>query len=123
MSYSFNIQRELPRGFMVDVAYVGNLGRHLLRAPDINQASFEALVANAAFPSAHRASVNALRPYKGYSTITMRISDATSNYNIARLWPDQFGRARAQHPVWPESAILSGKKEHVQERPCGIDDL
>ena len=81
MNFSFSVQRELPRGMMVEAAYVGNLGRHLLRAPDINQATFAALVANAALPAAQRASVNALRPYLGYSAINMRLSDATSNYH------------------------------------------
>jgi hypothetical protein len=81
MNFSFSVQRELPAGMMVEAAYVGNLGRHLLRAPDINQATFAALVANAALPAAQRASVNALRPYLGYSAINMRLSDATSNYH------------------------------------------
>ncbi len=86
MNFSFSIQRELPRGFLLEAAYVGNGGRHLLRAPDINQASFEDLISNASLPSAQRASVNALRPFKGYSTITMRISDSTSNYNALQLY-------------------------------------
>lgn len=86
MNYSFSIQRELPRGFLVEGAYVGNAGRHLLRQPDINQATFESLTANAALPAAQRASVNALRPFKGYSTIRMLLSDATSNYHALQLY-------------------------------------
>jgi hypothetical protein len=81
MSYSLSVQRELPWGIFGEVAYVGNLGRHLLRQPDINQPTFEALTRNAALPAAQRASNNALRPYKGYSSIRMRLSDSNSNYN------------------------------------------
>jgi Carboxypeptidase regulatory-like domain/TonB-dependent Receptor Plug Domain len=35
-SYSLGIQRELFKGATLDVAYVGNLGRHLISAHDIN---------------------------------------------------------------------------------------
>ncbi|MGH9840104.1 MAG: hypothetical protein ACREEM_15075 [Blastocatellia bacterium] len=86
MNFSLSVQRELPRGVFVEAAYVGNLGRHLLRRPDINQASFDALRANAALPAAQRVSVDALRPYKGFSQILASLSDATSNYNALQLY-------------------------------------
>src|SRR5205085_1158816 len=85
-SYSLSVQRELPFGFFAEAAYVGNLGRHLIRQPDINQATFEALTANAALPTAQRVDVNSLRPFKGYSAIRMRLSDATSNYHALQLY-------------------------------------
>ncbi len=84
-NFSFSIQRELPHGFMAEAAYAGNLGRHLIREPDINQPSFADLTANAALPSSQQLSVNALRPYKGYSSIMMRLSDSTSNYHSLQL--------------------------------------
>jgi hypothetical protein len=86
MSYSLSVQRELPLGIFAEAAYVGNLGRHLIRQPDINQATFDALRANAALPSAQRVDTNALRPYKGYSAIRMRLSDSTSNYHAMQLY-------------------------------------
>nr|MBA3440359.1 carboxypeptidase regulatory-like domain-containing protein [Pyrinomonadaceae bacterium] len=86
MNFSLSVQRELPRGFFLETAYVGNLGRHLLRRPDINQTSFAVLAQNAALPAAQRSSVNALRPYKGYSQILMSLSDANSNYNALQLY-------------------------------------
>jgi hypothetical protein len=86
MSYSFSVQRDLPWGIFGEIAYVGNQARHLLRQPDINQPSFEALRANAALPSAQRASTNALRPFKGYSQIRMRLSDSNSNYNALQVY-------------------------------------
>ena len=85
-SYSFSIQRELPHGFLAEAAYVGSLGRHLLRSPDVNQPTFAALVANAALPTAQQSQTNALRPFKGYSTITDRLSDSTSNYHALQLY-------------------------------------
>src|SRR6266542_2303962 len=81
-SYSLSIQRQLPHGFFLEVAYVGNRTKHLLRKPDINMPSLAALLANAALPTAQRAtSINALRPFKGYAGINMFVSDASSNYN------------------------------------------
>lgn len=84
-NFSFSIQRELPHGFLAEAAYAGNLGRHLIREPDINQPSFASLVANAALPTSQQASINALRPYKGYSSIMMRLSDSTSNYHSLQM--------------------------------------
>lgn len=86
MSYSLSVQHELPKGIFVEAAYVGNQGRHLLRQPDINQPSFDALRANILLPTAQRLTTNALRPYKGYSAIRLRMSDSNSNYNALQLY-------------------------------------
>lgn len=86
MSYSLSVQRDLPWGIFGEIAYVGNQARHLLRQPDINAPTFDALRANAALPSAQRASTNALRPFKGYSAIRMRLSDSTGNYNALQVY-------------------------------------
>jgi hypothetical protein len=86
MNYSLGVQRELPFGFFGEVTYVGNLGRHLIRQPDLNAAPFALLAANAALPTAQQVSVNALRPYKGFTGINFRLSDANSNYNALQLY-------------------------------------
>ena len=75
MSYSLSVQRELPYGIFAEAAYVGNLGRHLIRQPDINQPGFGVF-----------ANPNAVRPFKGYTAIRMRLSDATSNYHGMQLY-------------------------------------
>jgi len=85
-SYSLGIQRELPHGFFVEADYVGNLARHLIRQPDINLATFEALKANLPANGGPNVNVNALRPYKGYTSIRMRFSDSTSNYHAMQLF-------------------------------------
>lgn len=84
MNFSLGMQRELPHGFFVEATYVGNQGRHLIRQPDLNAAPFSALAANAALPTP--LSVNALRPYKGFTNINFRLSDANSNYNAMQLY-------------------------------------
>jgi hypothetical protein len=86
MNYSLSVQRELPIGLFLEAAYAGNQGRHLDRAPDINTPPFPVLAANYSLPSSQQAVLNSLRPYKGYSSIYMRLSDANSNYNALQLY-------------------------------------
>lgn len=85
--FSFGVQREWPRGMLSEVSYVGNLGRHLLRQPNINQIPFALNAANAALPTAQQLPSAALYPYAGYNNITQYRSDSTSNYHAlqARL--------------------------------------
>ena len=64
-NYSVGMQKELGRGYFVEATYVGNTGRSLIRQPDINRASFDALRLNAALPAAQRVSENFLPPVQG----------------------------------------------------------
>ncbi len=86
LNFSLSLQRELPGGHFAEIAYVGNRGRHLLWFPEINQPTFEEQAANAALPSAQRASTNFLRPYKGYSSIRQHRSDAFADYNGLQVY-------------------------------------
>ena len=84
--YSIGFQRELPFSILGELSYVGNLGRHLLREPDINAVPFDLNSSNASLPSAQRASANYLRPFKGYSQIRQYRSDSTSNYHALQFY-------------------------------------
>ncbi len=86
MSWSFGVQRELPKGVFLETSYVANVGRHLIRQPDINQVPFETLYQIRAIPSAQRPADNSMRPYLGYSTIRQRLSDSTSNYHSLQMY-------------------------------------
>jgi hypothetical protein len=86
LQYSLGVQRELPRGHFAEVTYVGNRGRNLLWQPNINIPSFEEETANALLPQANRANTNFLRPYKGYSNITQRRSEAFSDFNSVQFY-------------------------------------
>jgi hypothetical protein len=91
-NYSIGVQRELPWWSLFgEIAYVGNDGQHLIRQPDINQASFDDLNKNAALPPSQQVSTNYLRPFKGYTAINYRLSDADSTYNSLQLY---VGRRR-----------------------------
>jgi Carboxypeptidase regulatory-like domain/TonB-dependent Receptor Plug Domain len=86
MNFSLSVQRELPYGLFAEAAYLGNQGRRLLRQPDINLVPLDIAYANFLLPSAQRATDNALRPYKGYSSIRWYVGDANSNYNSLQLY-------------------------------------
>ena len=79
--FSLSVQREIVHGTVAEVAYVGNLGRELLRAPDINQIPFATFAANSQLPTAQQLPQAALRPYAGYSSIFQYNSDSTMNYH------------------------------------------
>jgi hypothetical protein len=84
--FSFGIQRQIPMGLFLETNYVGNLGRHLIRQPDINYPDFDVQAANAQLPSGQQAATNYLRPYKGFSAIRNYISDSTSNYHALQIF-------------------------------------
>lgn len=84
--FSFGVQRELPRGMFAEVSYVGNLGRHLLRQPNINQVPFDLNVANQSLPASQQVPNATLVPFKGYSNITMYRSDSVSNYHALQTY-------------------------------------
>jgi hypothetical protein len=84
-TYNFGLQTELKYGFFLDVTYAGNQGRHLIRMPNINFPSFSVLTANYALPTSQQAVLNAMVPYKGYSTIDEYLSDSNSNYNALQV--------------------------------------
>jgi hypothetical protein len=84
-NWSLGVQRELGfLGLFGEITYVGNKGQNLIRQPDINRPSFEALAANQA--SGVKANTNSLRPYKGFSNIRYRLSDAESKYNALQVF-------------------------------------
>jgi hypothetical protein len=101
------VQQELPRSMLFQLSYVGNLGRHILRTPSVNNATWtqQAYIPvapdpnNLACPSGINAaayqcaggfapaglSKDQIRPYLGYSSLAMALTDVNSNYNSLQL--------------------------------------
>lgn len=79
-SWSFGIQRELGRKTSLDIAYVGNMGRHLQYRRDLNQLPLGTTLQPGVLASVNNTS-NALRPYKGFTSINFTEYGAISNYN------------------------------------------
>ncbi len=84
--FSVTVQRELPFGLFGEIGYVGARGRNLLRQPDINQVPFDLNAANQALAAAQRVNTNYLRPYRGFTAIGLRVSDAESKYDALQLF-------------------------------------
>jgi len=112
--YSLAVQHELPQGMLLQVAYVGDLGRHILRGgsttsspgninlPTWTQQEFVPISPN---PNTYAcpAGINVaaygcvggfapaalgkdqIRPYLGYSNLGLALSDADSNYNSLQI--------------------------------------
>jgi hypothetical protein len=83
-NWSLGMQRDLSFwGLFAEVTYVGNKGENLIRQPDINRPTFDQLAANQAGP---KYNTNYLRPYKGFSSIGLRLSDAYSDYHALQMF-------------------------------------
>jgi hypothetical protein len=83
-SFSFNVQQDVGFGTVLDVAYVGALGRHLLERMDLNATPLgtnwlpqnqDPTNGNKVLPS------NFLRPYPGFSNIWWYFNGGNSSYH------------------------------------------
>ncbi|MGI8992247.1 MAG: carboxypeptidase regulatory-like domain-containing protein [Bryobacteraceae bacterium] len=81
MNFNFGVQQQLPLAVIMDVSYVGTLGRHIVASGNINQLVPGTLL----LPQNSGANVSALAQYQGYSTINMRMYGANSNYNSLQV--------------------------------------
>ncbi|PYR23664.1 MAG: TonB-dependent receptor [Acidobacteria bacterium] len=81
--WATGVQREMPFGFVLDVTYVGRLGRCLQRERNINQLLPGTLQAN---PGVN---IAALRPYLGYGAIRLAENAGESKYNSLQLSADR----------------------------------
>ena len=78
-NYSFSVQHEFPRGFVLDLSYVGDTGVNLLRIHNINQLPLNTIYQ---YPSINP---NALRPYTGPAAINYAEQSGRSNYNSLQI--------------------------------------
>lgn len=106
--YSLSVQQEFPGSTLLQIAYVGNLGRHILRGESINNPSwtpqgFIPVTPNPntyACPSGINAAAyscsaggfapaalgkDQIRPYLGFSSVGQELSDVNSNYNALQF--------------------------------------
>jgi hypothetical protein len=87
--WSFDLQRQLPLEFLVDVGYYGSKGTHLLGIVDINEAYPGAALAaglhaangNTIFTTSDDPNINAIRPYLGWNYINSLETAFDSNYH------------------------------------------
>jgi Carboxypeptidase regulatory-like domain/TonB-dependent Receptor Plug Domain/TonB dependent receptor len=77
--FNLGVQQQVLRGTVLEIGYVGSVGRKLLGERDLNQPT---LAARAANPTAY---VTAVVPYAGYSWFASRITAYSSNYNSLQV--------------------------------------
>lgn len=78
-NYNLSVQRQIVPSTTIEVAYVGNVARHLLGEFDMNQPTLAARMANP------NADVNAIRPFLGYGFMHTRAPLFTNNYNSLQI--------------------------------------
>ena len=76
-NWHFDVQQQLANNYLLDVAYVGNHSVGTTILADENQAVPNALGQNA--------SVNARRPYQGFTTIEVAYDGGFSSYNALQV--------------------------------------
>ncbi len=81
ISYNFGVQQQLPKSLILEVNYVGNLGRHLTYFRNLNQLPLGTRVS----PPNSSTNVNALRLYPGFGNISLRDNSDNSNYNSLQI--------------------------------------
>lgn len=79
MDDNLTVDQQVTPNVLLEVAYVGTLGRHLLGERDVNQPT---LAARAANPTAY---VTAVVPYLGYSWFADRTPEYSSNFNSLQV--------------------------------------
>jgi len=78
--YSLGIQHQISANTSLDIAYVGNLSRHLQYQADINQLPLGTTTSTNILTNANNQQ-NAIRPYKGFTSVNFTDYGANSNYN------------------------------------------
>lgn len=86
MNMSLGIQQMVGKGTVLDIAYVGTLGRHVSDFRNINEVPYGAEFAlQNQSPAGGMLPDNFFRPYPGYATINFQSFDLTSNYNALQV--------------------------------------
>ncbi|MDQ1471000.1 MAG: hypothetical protein QOJ99_2480 [Bryobacterales bacterium] len=130
ISYNFGVQHQLTRNIIMDVGYVGNVGRHLARTINLNQLP----VGTRLNPPNSNINQNALRPYPGYGAIneldhsdnssynSLQISASrhmqnglsmTANYTFARTLDTSSGTPQDSYNVRPDYGLSSIHRAHL----------
>jgi hypothetical protein len=109
-SFSLGVQREIGSNTLLDVAYAGNLARHLLQSVNLNGVApgSDFLPRNIDATTGRALAADFLRPYAGLGDINYLTFDATSNYNSLQAQVQRRFTKRLQlSGVWTWSKILT----------------
>jgi hypothetical protein len=108
MNFSLSVQRDVGMNTIVDVGYVGALGRHLLWQRNINSIPFGTNFTAAAIDATTNRPLPPafLRPYIGYGDINVREPAGSSNYHSLQVSANRRFASKLQYGVsytWSKS--------------------
>lgn len=109
-NYSFGIQRDVGFQTVVDAAYVGSLGRHLLHRRDINALPYGArfLPQNQDQTTGRPLQDNFLRTFTGFENINFREPASSSNYHSLQVQLNRrFSRGIQFGAAWTWSKAMN----------------
>ncbi|MCI0352956.1 MAG: TonB-dependent receptor [Acidobacteriales bacterium] len=86
-NWSFGVQQDIGFSTVLDVAYVGNVGRHLQQVRNLNATPYGTnFLPSSIDPTTNRAlPTNFLRPMRGFATVNYTEFAANSNYNSMQV--------------------------------------
>jgi len=88
-NWSMDAQREITKGFLLDVGSYGSKGTHLLGRVDLNTlqpgAAVAAGIMTAPLTSTTTPRVNSIRPYRGYTAVNVVRNWFNSNYHSLQV--------------------------------------
>lgn len=106
-NFSFGIQRDIGYQTVVDIAYVGSLGRHLFQRRDLNLVPYGSRFVNTDPTTGRPLPDNFFRPYPGYGSIGYQENASTSNYNSLQLQINRrFSRGFQFGAAWTWSKAM-----------------
>lgn len=106
-NYSIGIQRDIGFKTVVDVAYVGALGRHLLQSVNLNTIPYGAHFTRIDPTTNTALADNFDRPYPGYATINEYEANGNSSYHSLQVQANRrFARGLQFGATWTWSKFM-----------------
>jgi len=116
-AWNVTLDRQLPGQHSAQISYVGRSASNLERARNINQLQPGTLQAN---PGVN---ANALRPYKGFGTITLYETTGRSRYNAMQLQvARRSGRGLGYSVAYTWSRTMDDGSSRLEILPNAYDD-
>lgn len=111
MNFSLGVQRNIGYGTVVDVSYVGALGRHLFWQRDINPiaagANFNPANFDPTLAGGRPLAPQFLRPIPGYNSVTLNEPAGSSNYHSLQVTANRrFAKGLTMGLAWTWSKSM-----------------
>jgi hypothetical protein len=110
-NWSFGVQRDIGFGTVLDAAYVGNVGRHLLHQRSLNATNYGTNFLPSSIDTTVSGTtplpVNFLRPIRGHGDVIYREFASSSNYHSLQTQVNKrFGRGLTFGVSWTWSKAM-----------------